>query len=125
MSFQYSTISPVNRVDFDELGFRYPLDHIDMVFPSIAHWPLPLQATFVDLVVFEIVSKNNEFEVSLLLSSIDKKITEPNTTVIGNLAYIAMYCQNYNVKQAAFFKLNQVCISIVGQPHIYPIKTNP
>lgn len=120
-SFEYDTLLPnycpsMNiHFAFDQFGLRWPQDHLDRIWPEIITWPLPLLTQYVDQVVFEIISKNDPEEMKIIESSIEVKgAAYPNTTSVGNLAFIAMYAKDSKIKQLAYDRLNKTRIEVLS-----------
>ena len=114
MKSQYDVIlrlSGISSIDFDQDGLRWPRTTLELVNNEILFYSTPEAAKFVDRTVFEIIAKNNEAELQLLLVNVLRTpivIEGLNTTSIGNLAFVATFASLPELQTAAFKKLFQL-----------------
>lgn len=112
--FEYPAlvVHGIKSEDFDANGYRWPEKHLKIVFPVVAFWPLPIAAQFVDRLVFEIVTKNNADEISLLSRLLEFEKGDPrqfiDTCTFGNLAFTAWYCKDSELAQKAEKKFEEL-----------------
>ncbi|MCF8255380.1 MAG: hypothetical protein K9H61_02390 [Bacteroidia bacterium] len=124
--FKYNSLTGhgITSQDFDECGLRWPSNHLDLMFPNIIFQSTHDQAKYVDQVCFEIVTKNDEVEIEILRDNLAKQTKRINATSIGNLAFIAIYCQDHRAKEMAFealaYCIGQVAASIMPRQFIKP-----
>ncbi|MCA0428710.1 MAG: hypothetical protein LCH37_14845 [Bacteroidetes bacterium] len=84
----------ITSADFDQDGLRWPTFTLELVRGEILFWPMLEAAKFVDRVVFEIVSKSDQTELSILMANLKRNrptLESANTTSIGNLAFVATF----------------------------------
>ncbi len=92
---------------FDDYGLRHSIEHLDIMRSKIHELSLDEQSEYADRVtIMNVNSRLIEKQIMEYEYETTEDLTYWNTTTIGNLAYIAKYCKNRNVKDKCLVLLN-------------------
>lgn len=87
---------------YDRYGLKYSIEHLNRMKPLIPFWPRDKQALYADQATTQNLNKNDKFIREQIASmSSDRWFINGqwNTTAVGNLAYISIYCNNKDIRR--------------------------
>lgn len=105
--------------EYDDFGLRFPIDYLNSFGKNVVFLPLEIMAEYVDIITRSAIDNNEAdfiyHQIHDLDFDVDKMYDNLNATAIGNMAYIALNCQDGKAKEICEKQLNAIFVKAKGK----------